>query len=224
MQAGKMVDVAIHGGKTGHIYVHDRATGKLIRFSRSDDPAGKHVGAADQGRRAHAAGRQRRRRMVADGGQSQAALAYAANLHQPMTYHVEASPYPGGKLWLGGAFKTIPSEKQWGRLVAVESRHRQGGLEREDAAAADRRRARDRGRTRVQRRRQRLVQGLRRARPARSSGSINCGAGVNAPAVSYMVRASSTSRSPRAATPDRLQARQQRLRVPLLGGEMPVAN
>ncbi len=46
-------------------------------------------------------------------------LAYAANLHQPMTYHVEESPYPGGKLWLGGAFKTIPSEEQWGRLVAV---------------------------------------------------------------------------------------------------------
>ena len=37
----------------------------------SDDPAGEHVGAADQGRRAHAAGRQRRRRMVADGGQSE---------------------------------------------------------------------------------------------------------------------------------------------------------
>jgi glucose dehydrogenase len=45
--------------------------------------------------------------------------AFAANLHQPMTYHVEAAPYPGGKLWLGGAFKTIPSEAQSGRLVAV---------------------------------------------------------------------------------------------------------
>jgi glucose dehydrogenase len=46
-------------------------------------------------------------------------LAYALNLHQPMTYHVEAAPYPGGKLWLGGAFKTIPGEKQWGRVSAV---------------------------------------------------------------------------------------------------------
>src|SRR4029077_16823106 len=46
-------------------------------------------------------------------------LAYEANLHQPMTYHVEESPYPGGKLWLGGAFKVIPTEEQWGRLVAV---------------------------------------------------------------------------------------------------------
>jgi len=47
-------------------------------------------------------------------------MAYAANLHQPMTYHVEASEYPGGKLWLGGAFKVIASEKQWGRLAAVD--------------------------------------------------------------------------------------------------------
>jgi glucose dehydrogenase len=46
-------------------------------------------------------------------------LAYAANLHQPMTYHVEDVEYPGGKLWLGGAFKVIATEKQWGRLSAV---------------------------------------------------------------------------------------------------------
>ena len=36
-----------------------------------------------------------------------------------MTYHVETAKYPGGKLWLGGAFKVIPSEKQWGRVAAV---------------------------------------------------------------------------------------------------------
>jgi hypothetical protein len=36
-----------------------------------------------------------------------------------MTYHVEASKYPGGKLWLGGAFKAIEGEKQWGRVAAV---------------------------------------------------------------------------------------------------------
>jgi outer membrane protein assembly factor BamB len=46
-------------------------------------------------------------------------LAIALNLHQPMTYHVETAKYPGGKLWLGGAFKVIPSEKQWGRVSAV---------------------------------------------------------------------------------------------------------
>ncbi|MDP3708639.1 MAG: PQQ-binding-like beta-propeller repeat protein, partial [Polaromonas sp.] len=32
-KSGKMIPAVIHGGKTGHIYVHDRADGKLIRFS-----------------------------------------------------------------------------------------------------------------------------------------------------------------------------------------------
>jgi glucose dehydrogenase len=47
-------------------------------------------------------------------------LVYAINLHQPMTYHVEETPYPGGKLWLGGAFKVIPTEEQYGNVTAVD--------------------------------------------------------------------------------------------------------
>src|SRR4029079_5471054 len=35
---GKMVDVVIHGGKTGHVYIHERNTGKLIRFSEAMIP------------------------------------------------------------------------------------------------------------------------------------------------------------------------------------------
>src|SRR5260221_11287713 len=35
---GKTVDVVIHGGKTGHVYVHERRTGKLIRFSEAMIP------------------------------------------------------------------------------------------------------------------------------------------------------------------------------------------
>ena len=66
---GKTIPGVIHGGKTGHVYVHNRDDCSLIRFSDADGAAGEHVGAADQGRRAHAAGRQRRRRVVADGGQ-----------------------------------------------------------------------------------------------------------------------------------------------------------
>jgi len=117
--SGKMVDVAMHGGKTGHIYVHDRNTGKLIRFSEAMIPQeNMWVLPTKEGARMLPG---------ANGGvewspmafNPKTRLAYAANLHQPMTYHVEESPYPGGKLWLGGAFKTIPSEQQWGRLVAV---------------------------------------------------------------------------------------------------------
>jgi alcohol dehydrogenase (cytochrome c) len=117
---GNMRKVAIHGGKTGHVYVHDRATGELIRFSEAMVPQ-ENMWVLPT-----AAGA----RMLpgANGGvewspmavSPTTRLAYAANLHQPMTYHVEASKYPGGKLWLGGAFKTIPSEKQWGRLAAVD--------------------------------------------------------------------------------------------------------
>ena len=116
---GKTIPGVIHAGKTGHIYVHDRKDCSLIRFSDATGGAGEHVGLADQGRRAHAAGRQWRRRMVADGDRPGQELAYAINLHQPMTYHVETSPYPNGKLWLGGAFKVIPTEQQSGNITAV---------------------------------------------------------------------------------------------------------
>ncbi|HEY4067308.1 MAG TPA: PQQ-binding-like beta-propeller repeat protein [Burkholderiaceae bacterium] len=116
---GKMRKVAIHGGKTGHIYVHDRATGELIRFSEAMIPQeNMWVLPTKDGARMLPG---------ANGGVEWSPmainptlrLAYAANLHQPMTYHVEDAKYPGGKLWLGGAFKVIASEKQWGRLSAV---------------------------------------------------------------------------------------------------------
>jgi PQQ-dependent dehydrogenase (methanol/ethanol family) len=117
---GKMVPVVIHGGKTGHIYVHNRSDLSLIRFSDAMIPQeNMWVLPTPEGKRMLPG---------ANGGVEWSAmainpklgLAFAANLHQPMTYHVEASEYPGGKLWLGGAFKVIPSEKQWGRLSAVD--------------------------------------------------------------------------------------------------------
>ena len=119
-KSGKMRKVAIHGGKTGHVYVHDRATGELIRFSEAMIPQ-ENMWVLPTANGA---------RMLpgANGGvewnpmavNPKLRMAYAANLHQPMTYHVEAAGYPGGdKLWLGGAFKAIASEKQWGRLAAV---------------------------------------------------------------------------------------------------------
>jgi len=116
---GKMVKVAIHGGKTGFVYVHDRATGELIRLSEPMVPIdGMWTLPTKEGAKMM---------LGANGGVEWSPMAinpetrmvYAANLLQPMTYHVEASKYPGGKLWLGGAFKTIPSEKQSGRLSAV---------------------------------------------------------------------------------------------------------
>ncbi len=118
-KTGKMVPVAIHGGKTGHVYVHNRSDLSLIRFSDAMIPQeNMWVLPTPEGKRMLPG---------ANGGVEWSPMAinpklrmtYAANLHQPMTYHVEDVDYPGGKLWLGGAFKVIATEKQWGRLSAV---------------------------------------------------------------------------------------------------------
>jgi PQQ-dependent dehydrogenase (methanol/ethanol family) len=185
-KSGTMRKVAVHGGKTGHVYVHDRASGELIRFSEAMIPQ-ENMWVLPTANGA---------RMLpgANGGVEWSPMAfnpkhrlvYAANLHQPMTYHVEEAKYPGGKLWLGGAFKVIPSEKQWGRLAAVNvdtgklawkvdtEQPLIGGVL---TTAGD------------------LVfngegNGMFSAFDAgtgKKLWSFNCGAGVNAPAVSYMV-------------------------------------
>ncbi|MBA3506851.1 MAG: PQQ-binding-like beta-propeller repeat protein, partial [Betaproteobacteria bacterium] len=184
--AGKMVDVVIHGGKTGHVYVHERNTGKLVRFSEAMIPQeNMWVLPTKEGARMLPG---------ANGGvewspmaiNPKTRMAYVANLHQPMTYHVEETPYPGGKLWLGGAFKTIPGEAQWGRLVAVnlDTGKVAWGVKTDQpliggvlATAGN------------------LVfngegNGWFKAFDATTGKELwkyNCGAGVNAPAVSYMV-------------------------------------
>ncbi len=120
-KSGKMVPGVLHGGKTGHVYVHDRSNCNLIRFSEAMIPQeNMWVLPTAEGARMLPG---------ANGGvewspmsfDPKSRLAIALNLHQPMTYHVEAAKYPGGsKLWLGGAFKVIPGEKQWGRVAAVD--------------------------------------------------------------------------------------------------------
>ncbi|MCZ6718830.1 MAG: PQQ-binding-like beta-propeller repeat protein [Gammaproteobacteria bacterium] len=117
---GKIVPGALHGGKTGHVYVHDRRDCSLIRFSEAMVPQeNMWVLPTKAGARMLPG---------ANGGvewspmavNPDLGLAYAVNLHQPMTYHVESTPYPGGKLWLGGAFKVIEGEKQYGNITAVD--------------------------------------------------------------------------------------------------------
>ncbi|MGF6936536.1 alcohol dehydrogenase (cytochrome c) [Paraburkholderia sp. UCT70] len=117
---GRMVSGVIHAGKTGHVYVHDRTSGQLIRFSPAMIPQ-ENMWTPPTPQGAH---------MLpgANGGVNwsptayspETRLVYAANLHRPLTYQVEDTPYPGGgKMWLGGSFKTIPNEQQWGKLAAV---------------------------------------------------------------------------------------------------------
>jgi PQQ-dependent dehydrogenase (methanol/ethanol family) len=116
---GKTIPGVIHGGKTGHVYVHNRNDCSLIRFSEAM-VAQENMWALPTPEGA---------RMLpgANGGvewspmavNPSLALTYAVNLHQPMTYQVQSSPYPDGKLWLGGAFKVIPTEESFGNVTAV---------------------------------------------------------------------------------------------------------
>src|SRR5512132_2693321 len=117
---GKTIPGVIHAGKTGHIYVHDRKDCSLIRFSDAMVPQeNMWVLPTKEGARMlpGANGGVEWSPIATDPGQG---LAYAINLHQPMTYRVESSPYPNGKLWLGGAFTAIPGEAQSGNITAVD--------------------------------------------------------------------------------------------------------
>lgn len=183
---GGMIPGVIHGGKTGHVYVHDRRDGRIIRFSDAMVPQ-ENMWTLPTAEGA---------RMLpgANGGVEWSPMAfhprlryaYAANLHQPMTYQVEASPYPGGKIWLGGAFKNIPGEEQWGNVTAVnidtgkiawQAKTDQPMIGGVLATAGD------------------LVfagegNGWFKAYDAKTGKVLwkfQCGAGVNAPAVSYTV-------------------------------------
>ena len=117
---GKVVPGVIHAGKTGNVYVHNRNDCSLIRFSEAMvDQTGMWTLPTKEGARMFPG---------ANGGVEWSVMAvnpelgvtYAVNLHQPMTYKVESSPYPGGKLWLGGAFTVIPGEESWGNVTAVD--------------------------------------------------------------------------------------------------------
>ena len=117
---GKPTKGVIHAGKTGHVYVHDAKDCSLIRFSDAMVPQENMwtLPTKDGARMLPGA----------NGGVEWSPMAtnpvlgltYAINLHQPMTYHVANAPYPQGKLWLGGAFKVIPTEEQWGNVSAVD--------------------------------------------------------------------------------------------------------
>lgn len=118
--AGESVPGVLHGGKTGHVYVHDRSDCSLIRFSEAMVPQENMwtLPTAEGARMLPGAnGGVEWSPMAVD---ENLGLTFAINLHQPMTYHVESSPYPEGKLWLGGAFKVIPEEEQWGNVTAVD--------------------------------------------------------------------------------------------------------
>ncbi len=123
---GKTVPGVLHAGKTGYIYVHDRKDCSLIRFSepmvsekdrwtlptptKPDDPKAARMFPGANGGVEWSP-------IATNPGLG---LAYAINLEQEMTYTVNSTPYPGGKLWLGGAFTNVPGGIQTGNVTAVD--------------------------------------------------------------------------------------------------------
>jgi PQQ-dependent dehydrogenase (methanol/ethanol family) len=125
-KSGKTVPGVLHAGKTGYIYVHDRKDCSLIRFSEPmvsqkdrwtlpsptkplDPNAARMFPGANGGVEWSP--------IATNPGLG---LAYAINLEQEMTYTVDSTPYPGGKLWLGGAFTNTPGGVQTGNVTAVD--------------------------------------------------------------------------------------------------------
>jgi PQQ-dependent dehydrogenase (methanol/ethanol family) len=117
---GNVVPGVLHAGKTGHLYVHNRKDCGLIRFSEAMVPQENMwvLPTKDGARMLPGANGGVEWSPIATNPHT--GIAYAINLHQPMNYFVESSPYPTGKLWLGGAFKVIPTEEQWGNVTAVD--------------------------------------------------------------------------------------------------------
>jgi alcohol dehydrogenase (cytochrome c) len=117
---GNDVKGVLHAGKTGHVYVHKADDCSMIRFSEAMVPQENMwvLPTADGARMLPGAnGGVEWSPMAIDPNQR---LSYAINLHQPMTYTVRSSPYPEGKLWLGGSFDVIAEEEQWGNVTAVD--------------------------------------------------------------------------------------------------------
>jgi alcohol dehydrogenase (cytochrome c) len=123
---GKTVPGVLHAGKSGYIYVNDRKDCSLIRFS---DPM---VSQKDRWTLPTPTKpldpKAARMFPGANGGVEWSpiatnpglGMAYAINLEQEMTYTVDSTPYPGGKLWLGGAFTNVPGGVQAGNVTAVD--------------------------------------------------------------------------------------------------------
>jgi PQQ-dependent dehydrogenase (methanol/ethanol family) len=117
--SGNDVKGVLHGGKTGHVYVNKADDCSQIRFSEAMVPQENMwtLPTADGARMLPGAnGGVEWSPMAIDPTKR---LSYAINLHQPMTYSVKSSPYPDGKLWLGGSFDVIADEAMAGNVTAV---------------------------------------------------------------------------------------------------------
>jgi glucose dehydrogenase len=117
---GRRVKAVGHAGKTGWFYIHDRATGKLIRKSEAFVPQeNMFTPPTPEGIRMLPG---------ANGGSEWSPVAYSPDtqmvyvsaLHQPMLYTTHPAPHEKGRMWLGSAFSSMPTEEQWGLFSAID--------------------------------------------------------------------------------------------------------
>lgn len=118
---GNRVAAVGQAGKTGWFYVLDRATGKLIRRSDAFVPQDNMFATPTaQGVRMLPG---------ANGGNEWSPVSYDPSLHmvvisalhQPMLYSTKPQQLETGALWLGSAFRGIPSEAQYGLLSGIDT-------------------------------------------------------------------------------------------------------
>jgi alcohol dehydrogenase (cytochrome c) len=116
---GGRVPAVAHAGKTGWVYVVDRATGKPIRRSDAFVPqANIFAQPTREGVRMLPG---------ANGGSEWSPTAYhpgtgfmyVLGLHQPMLYKARSEPFQPPAMWLGGAFVGT-GEPQYGLFSAVD--------------------------------------------------------------------------------------------------------
>lgn len=106
-------------GKTGWVYVVDATTGQpVIRSDNFVPQENLFTRPSEEGVRILPG---------ANGGNPgapsayspQTGLLYIPALHQPMIYTRSYQPWEKGRLWLGGSFRLVPGEPQWGILSAI---------------------------------------------------------------------------------------------------------
>jgi glucose dehydrogenase len=116
---GKLIPAVAQAGKTGWVYLVERATGRPIRRSEAFVP--------QENLFAQPTPRGVRMLPGANGGSEWSAPAfspqtgylYVLGLHQPMYYKVKRQPLQVPALWLGGIFVGT-GEQQYGLLSAVD--------------------------------------------------------------------------------------------------------
>ncbi len=117
---GKPVKAVGEAGKAGWLYVADRSTGKVIRKSKAFVPQDNLFAQPT------AAGV----RMVpgVNGGAEWSPLSYDPALHyafvaalnQPVRFSTKPQKWAAGVMWLGGRFRGIPGEPQYGLFSAID--------------------------------------------------------------------------------------------------------